>query len=72
MPQCPHCAGEIPEGATHCPECGRDLRPVPPQVDASPSKARVAGGLGCAIVGALLALVGIALLFGLLAGGLLG
>jgi hypothetical protein len=69
---CPHCAGEVPAGTIVCPECGRELQPRDPVTPAAPSGARVAGGLGCVILGALLGLLGIVLLFGMIAGGMLG
>lgn len=72
MLTCPHCAAEVPAGTIVCPECGRELQPRDPAAPAAPNAARVAGGLGCVIVGALLALLGIVLLFGMIAGGMLG
>lgn len=72
MLACPRCAAELPAGSGRCPECGHDLRPQAAVPPASPSGMRVAGGLGCVIIGALLALLGVVLVFGMLAGGLLG
>lgn len=72
MTTCPHCAAEVAAGLTRCPECGHELQPSAPAAVAPPTRMRVAGGLGCAFLAALLALLGIVLLFGLLAGGLLG
>lgn len=72
MLTCPHCAAELPAGTVICPECGRELQVRDPALPPPPSAARVAGGLGCVIVGALLALLGIVLLFGVVAGGILG
>lgn len=72
MLTCPHCAAEVPAGTIVCPECGRELQPRASPLPSAPTGARVAGGLGCVIVGALLALLAIVLLFGLIAGGMLG
>lgn len=72
MLTCPHCAAEVPAGTVVCPECGRQLQPHEPAAPAQPTGARVAGGLGCVIVGALLALLCVVILFGMIAGGLLG
>lgn len=72
MLTCPHCAAEVPAGTIVCPECGRELQPRTSPLPSPPTGARVAGGLGCVIVGALLALLAIVLLFGLIAGGMLG
>ena len=72
MLTCPHCAAELPAGTVVCPECGRELQPRDAAPAAAPTGARVAGGLGCVILGALLGLLGIVLLFGMVAGGLLG
>ena len=72
MLTCPHCAAEVPAGTVLCPECGAELHPRNPSLPATPEGARVAGGLGCMIVAALLVLLGVVLLFGMIAGGVLG
>ena len=69
---CPYCAAELAGDPDVCPECGRVLHAPEPVPVAPPSVRRVAGGLGCVLVGALLALLGIVLLFGMMAGGVLG
>ncbi len=69
MTVCTACAGDVPAGASACPECGRDQRAgVLPLEAARPRLA----GLGCGLLGVLLALLALVVLFGLLAGGLLG
>jgi hypothetical protein len=69
---CPYCAADLPDGAAACPECGRGLAPPAPAPAEAPTPLRVVGGLGCVVLGALAALLAVVVLFGVLAGGLLG
>ena len=67
---CPFCAGEVPEGTATCPHCGHALGP--PREPQGEGRRPLVGGLGCGMLAVLLVLVSLVLLFGLLAGGLLG
>lgn len=45
MPYCTDCGSDIPEGATHCPECGVDLEQTPPQRERKASLAPYTYGI---------------------------
>jgi hypothetical protein len=69
MTVCTACAGDVPAGASTCPECGHGQGPA--HAPGGGGREKLAG-LGCGLLGALLALLALVLAFGLLAGGLLG
>jgi hypothetical protein len=69
---CPRCAGELEEGVRACPECGAALAADAAAPAEPPSTLRVFGGLGCVLGGVVLLFLALALLFGVIAGGLLG
>lgn len=66
---CPYCGGDLPPGAARCEHCGHDLLP---KQEAPGAAEGPKWGLGCGLLGVLLAFLSVVILFGLLLGGLLG
>lgn len=39
MPNCPKCGAKVTEAMSFCPNCGTNLKPTPPPVEAAPAPA---------------------------------
>lgn len=58
MPYCTDCGSDIPEGSTHCPECGVDLEVTPPQEEHRVSSAPYTYGIAGILFGAIFSCYG--------------
>ena len=68
---CRFCAGDVSAEDVRCPHCGQVLKvesPGPP----SPAARKWTAGLGCVLLGVMLAVIALVIVFGRLMGGLLG
>ena len=75
MATCVRCGGELAADETRCDQCGHAparAAPGPAVPPPAPGGGRLIAGLGCGMLAVMLVLISIAVLFGLLLGGLLG